>query len=209
MNIRKNFTLQAAFALAILMLPAAMVQAGPGRGIGGFKPPRPIRPPYHVFRPRSESSPRSPANSVRNRGSDPRHEQSTGHSRNSGNNSNQGGGNDQNQDGEDDQNQRGWGGANGDGGNATATSPPAQGRYLGIMQQAVIDPEGRVGIQVMSVTPGSPAHLVGLESGDVILSANGYSMQDVGTLPWLVNSLEWNGALALRCGMCEMHSSSA
>ena len=80
---------------------------------------------------------------------------------------------------------------------APVPDTPNLGRFLGIGQQAVVDPEGRTGIQVMSVATGSPAHLAGLEPGDVILSANGYATEDVGTLPWLVKSSEPNGALRL------------
>jgi S1-C subfamily serine protease len=190
MNVWKIFTLHPALALAILMLGAPMVQAGPpGRGFGGIRPPRPVRIPYQVFRPRAQSPARPRVDSLRNRMSDPRNAQTNGRPRNQGNDSSQGDGGGRGQEGSD--------GSNNGGENGTDTAQPAQGRYLGVTQQAVIDPDGRAGIQVMSVTPGSPAHLAGLEPGDIVLSANGYVTQDVGTLPWLVNSSEPNGTLSL------------
>lgn len=62
-----------------------------------------------------------------------------------------------------------------------------QGRHLGIGQAAVAV-DGQMGVQVVTVSPGSAAERAGLEPGDVILSANGYLTQDVGNLPWIINN---------------------
>ena len=57
---------------------------------------------------------------------------------------------------------------------------PAQGRFLGIDEQAVVD-AGVAGMQVVRVYPGSPAEQGGLQVGDVILSANGYLIEPTAT----------------------------
>jgi membrane-associated protease RseP (regulator of RpoE activity) len=74
---------------------------------------------------------------------------------------------------------------------------PAQGRFLGVNQQAVIDPEGRRGIQIVNVSPGSAAERAGLEPGDVILSANGYATTEVTHLPWIISNAMVDDALRL------------
>ena len=73
---------------------------------------------------------------------------------------------------------------------------PAPGRYLGIDEQAVSDPGGQ-GMKVVQVYPGSPAEQAGLQPGDVIMSANGYLMQQSGNLAWIIATVPPNGALQL------------
>jgi membrane-associated protease RseP (regulator of RpoE activity) len=73
---------------------------------------------------------------------------------------------------------------------------PAQGRYLGIDEQAVNDSAG-AGMKVVQVYPGSAAQLAGLQAGDVILSANGYLMQQSGNLAWIIATVPSNGDLQM------------
>ncbi|TWT96205.1 PDZ domain (Also known as DHR or GLGF) [Botrimarina colliarenosi] len=53
---------------------------------------------------------------------------------------------------------------------------PTRSWYFGMSLQITQSPFGR-GLQVASVTPGSPAARAGLEAGDVLLSAGGVSLQ--------------------------------
>ncbi len=71
-----------------------------------------------------------------------------------------------------------------------------QGRYLGIDEQAVADAAGS-GMKVLQVYPESPAAQAGLQPGDIILSANGYVMQQHGNLAWVISSLPPGGALQM------------
>jgi hypothetical protein len=77
-----------------------------------------------------------------------------------------------------------------------AAPAPAQGRYLGIDEQAVND-SGGPGMKVMRVYPGSPAEQAGLQPGDVIQSANGYLTQQSGNLAWIIATVPANGALQM------------
>jgi hypothetical protein len=73
---------------------------------------------------------------------------------------------------------------------------PAQGRYLGIDEVAVVDSGGQ-GMRVMRVYPGTPAEKAGLQVGDVILSANGYLTQQHGHLAWIIANAGPDGVLQL------------
>jgi hypothetical protein len=73
---------------------------------------------------------------------------------------------------------------------------PAQGRYLGIDEQAVTDSAG-TGMKVMRVYQGSAAQQAGLEPGDVILSANGYVTQQHGHLAWIITTVPPSDELRL------------
>ncbi len=73
---------------------------------------------------------------------------------------------------------------------------PAQGRFLGIDEQAVVD-AGVAGMQVVRVYPGSPAEQGGLQVGDVILSANGYLIERHGNLTWVIANAAPDGVLNL------------
>jgi hypothetical protein len=84
---------------------------------------------------------------------------------------------------------------------ATASSPavyasPAQGRYLGIDEQPVTDASGS-GMKVMQVYSGSAAQQAGLQVGDVIYSANGYTTQQPGNLAWIIATVPSNGVLQM------------
>ncbi len=73
---------------------------------------------------------------------------------------------------------------------------PAQGRYLGIDEQPVADANGS-GMRVVQVYAGTPAQQAGLQAGDVIYSANGYSTQQHGNLTWIISTVPTNGALQM------------
>ena len=82
----------------------------------------------------------------------------------------------------------------------TNTTVPAtvavQGAYLGIDEEAVVDPEGQ-GMKVVNIYPGSAAERAGLQVGDVIHSANGFLTQVHGNLTWIINTQAPNGVLNL------------
>ena len=73
---------------------------------------------------------------------------------------------------------------------------PAQGRYLGIDEQSVVD-AGVQGMQVLRVYAGSAAEQAGLQAGDVIYSANGYLTQQHGNLAWIIATVPPNGVLQM------------
>ncbi len=73
---------------------------------------------------------------------------------------------------------------------------PAQGRYLGIDEQSVVD-AGVQGMQVLRVYAGSAAEQAGLQAGDVIYSANGYLTQQHGNLAWIISTVPPNGVLQM------------
>jgi len=73
---------------------------------------------------------------------------------------------------------------------------PAQGRFLGIDEQAVADAGGQ-GMQVTQVYAGTPAQFAGLQAGDVIYSANGYNTQVHGNLAWIISIVPPNAALQM------------
>jgi hypothetical protein len=83
---------------------------------------------------------------------------------------------------------------------AAASAPvyaaPAQGRYLGIDERPVVDSSGQ-GMQVVRVYAGSAAQQAGLQSGDVIYSANGYLTQQYGNLAWIIATVPPNGVLQM------------
>ena len=84
---------------------------------------------------------------------------------------------------------------------ATAPSPavyasPAQGRYLGIDEFPVTDASGS-GMKVVQVYSGSAAQQAGLQVGDVIYSANGYTTQQYGNLAWIIATVPSNGVLQM------------
>jgi S1-C subfamily serine protease len=72
---------------------------------------------------------------------------------------------------------------------AYAMAPgPAQQRYLGIDEQPVVSTDGRWGMGITWVYPGSPAEDAGLRVGDVLRSANGYSTVQSGNLAWIISN---------------------
>ncbi len=62
----------------------------------------------------------------------------------------------------------------------------AQGRYLGIDEEPVVEAGGRKGMKVSNVYPGTAAEKAGLKAGDVIHSINGYLTEQRGNLAWII-----------------------
>jgi S1-C subfamily serine protease len=73
---------------------------------------------------------------------------------------------------------------------------PAQGRYLGIDELPLTDSSGS-GMKVAHVYAGSAAEQAGLQVGDVIYSANGYTTQQPGNLAWIIATVPPNGTLQM------------
>lgn len=70
-------------------------------------------------------------------------------------------------------------------------------RYLGIDEEPTVDPDGKPGIKVSRVFPGSPAEKAGLHAGDVIYSINGYLTQERGNLAWIISVVTPNNLLKM------------
>ena len=62
----------------------------------------------------------------------------------------------------------------------------ARGRSIGIDEEPVVDADGRKGIKVINVLPGTAAEQGGLHAGDVIYSINGYLTTQRGNLAWII-----------------------
>ena len=82
-------------------------------------------------------------------------------------------------------------------GSAANTVMPAQGRYLGIDEDPVVDSTGRKGMKVSNVYPGTAAQRAGLRVGDVIYSINGYLTEQRGNLAWIIANAAPNNQLNL------------
>ena len=52
-------------------------------------------------------------------------------------------------------------------------------------------------MQVTQVYAGTPAQQAGLQVGDVIYSANGYTTQVHGNMAWIISTVPPNGALQM------------
>jgi hypothetical protein len=63
---------------------------------------------------------------------------------------------------------------------------PGRGRYLGIDEEPTALPDGRRGMKVTNVYPGTPAQRAGVQVGDVLLSVNGYLTEQRGNLAWII-----------------------
>ena len=74
---------------------------------------------------------------------------------------------------------------------------PAQGRYLGIDEEPATLPDGRRGMKVINVYPGTPAQRAGLQVGDVLLSINGYLTEQRGNLAWIIANAAPNNQLTI------------
>ncbi len=61
-----------------------------------------------------------------------------------------------------------------------------QGRYLGIDEAPATVANGRRGMKITNVYPGTPAESAGLQTGDVLLSINGYLTEQRGNLAWII-----------------------
>jgi hypothetical protein len=61
-------------------------------------------------------------------------------------------------------------------------------REFGIVEERAVDLDGRRAVKVLQVYPETAAEKVGLQRGDVILSANGYRTERPGNLTWIMAS---------------------
>jgi hypothetical protein len=84
-----------------------------------------------------------------------------------------------------------------DGSSGTIAGQSAQRRFLGIDEQPVVEADGRRGMQVVRIYAGSAAERAGLQSGDVIHSANGYATQEFGNVTWVIDRTAAGQALQL------------
>jgi membrane-associated protease RseP (regulator of RpoE activity) len=57
---------------------------------------------------------------------------------------------------------------------------------LGVYSQAVRLTNGQLAVQITSVIPGTAAARAQFDPGDIIVSANGYSMQSPDNIRWIV-----------------------
>jgi S1-C subfamily serine protease len=68
---------------------------------------------------------------------------------------------------------------------------------LGITEQPVVDANGKRGMKVETVYPGTPAQQAGLKVGDVIQSVNGYMTETPGNLAWIIANATPDNVLKL------------
>ena len=70
---------------------------------------------------------------------------------------------------------------------AGATAAVANGRrVLGIDEEPVALPDGRKGMKITNVYPGTARRRAGLQAGDVLISVNGYLTEQRGNLAWII-----------------------
>ena len=67
----------------------------------------------------------------------------------------------------------------------SGTNPPRR-PIPGFEDETTVDPDGRRGLKVTSVSEGSTAEKAGLRAGDVIHSVNGYLTTERGNLTWII-----------------------
>lgn len=66
------------------------------------------------------------------------------------------------------------------------TAMAGQPRILGVDEEPVALANGRKGMKITNVYPGTAAQAAGLKSGDVLLSVNGYLTEQHGNLAWII-----------------------
>ena len=71
------------------------------------------------------------------------------------------------------------------GGAGAVTTVPGR-RILGIDEEPVVLADGRKGMKVMNIYPGTGAETAGLQVGDVLISVNGYLTEQRGNLAWII-----------------------
>jgi hypothetical protein len=80
---------------------------------------------------------------------------------------------------------------------ATSNGGATQRRVLGIDEEPVVSTDGRRGIKVANVYPGSAAERAGLQVGDVVRSINGYMTEQRGNLAWIIANKTPNSELKM------------
>jgi membrane-associated protease RseP (regulator of RpoE activity) len=92
----------------------------------------------------------------------------------------------------------GYGGYPSYGGYGIISSHPTTGkRLLGIDEDPVDLPDGRKGMKIGKVYPGTAAEKAGLRPGDVIRSINGYLTEQRGNLAWIIANAAPNNELKI------------
>jgi serine protease Do len=71
------------------------------------------------------------------------------------------------------------------GGAAPVTTVPGR-RILGIDEEPVTLADGRKGMKITNIYPGTGAAAAGLQVGDVLISVNGYLTEQSGNLAWII-----------------------
>lgn len=77
-------------------------------------------------------------------------------------------------------------------------TPPPHARDLGIDLEPIVDNAGARRIRITLVHPGTAAETAGLKAGDIILSINGYRMEQRGNLAWIIAHAAPDGVLAIK-----------
>ncbi len=80
----------------------------------------------------------------------------------------------------------------------SAANTAAQGHYLGIDEEPVVDAGGVRGMKVAKVYPGTAAARAGIQVGDVLHSINGYLTQQRGNLAWIIANAAPNNVLEMK-----------
>ena len=75
--------------------------------------------------------------------------------------------------------------------------PCPNGRVLGIDEEPVVLSDGRKGMKITNVYPGTAAEQAGLQAGDVLRSVNGYLTEQRGNLAWIIANATPNNTLKL------------
>ena len=70
-------------------------------------------------------------------------------------------------------------------GTAAATTVPGR-RILGIDEEPVVLADGRKGMKITNIYPGTGAANAALQVGDVLISVNGYLTEQRGNLAWII-----------------------
>ncbi len=61
-----------------------------------------------------------------------------------------------------------------------------RGRILGIDEEPVMLSDGKKGMKITNIYPGTGAAQAGLQVGDVLRSVNGYLTEQRGNLAWII-----------------------
>jgi serine protease Do len=61
-----------------------------------------------------------------------------------------------------------------------------RGRVLGIDEEPVVLSDGKKGMKITNIYPGTGAANAGLQVGDVLRSVNGYLTEQPGNLAWII-----------------------
>ncbi len=83
-------------------------------------------------------------------------------------------------------------------GPAAPATPAPRARDLGIDLEPIVDNAGARRLRITLVHPGTAAETAGLRPGDIILSINGYRLEQRGNLEWIIAHAAPDGVLAIK-----------